>query len=223
MTNARTAILARLRSTPTGGDPRHTLPGDPMMADSDELLGQFCAALAAVHGEVYPVSADWPARIAAELSAAGLQRLWYGAAGPLATELHSGWPLTTQGATTVAELTPFDQTRESCREALFAGRNAGLTSALAGIAETGSLILWPTAAEPRSLSLIPEVHCVLLERRHIVPTLEHWMSGYCQRTDRPQLPTNWLMVTGPSKSADIEQTLTLGVHGPKRLLVFVRD
>ncbi len=199
----------------------------------EAILGQhkldaFCAALAAVHGEVHPVDADWPGTMAGILAAAGVQRLWYGEGGPYGAELRAGWPVPDarngQG-TPIPELHAFAEPIESCRAALFAGRSAGFTSALGAIAETGTLILWPGPSEPRTLSLAPEVHCVLLEQSRITATLEDWMAAFCQRpghaTLRLALPSNLLLITGPSKSADIEQTLTFGVHGPRRLLVFV--
>ncbi|EIC22278.1 LutC/YkgG family protein [Thiorhodovibrio frisius] len=238
MTEAREQILGRLVAAPAGQKSKSTSSSDskeiseessaltPGKENTQNDLETFCRALTAVHGEVHRVGADWPAQIAATLASAGVEHLWYGADGPLGAELRSGWPARDTGngpGGPIPKLRPFADPIESCRQALFAEHGAGFTSALGAIAETGTLILWPGPSEPRTLSLVPEVHCVLLERSCIAPTLEDWMTAFCQQPDHAPLPTNLLLVTGPSKSADIEQTLTLGVHGPKRLVVFVLD
>jgi L-lactate dehydrogenase complex protein LldG len=95
---------------------------------------------------------------------------------------------------------------------------ASLTTARAAIAETGTLILWPDANEPRLMSLVPPVHIVLLDARKIYNTFyeaieqEGWKNG---------MPTNALLVSGPSKTADIQVTLAYGAHGPKELVVLL--
>jgi len=79
--------------------------------------------------------------------------------------------------------------------------------------------LWPTPAEPRLLSLVPPIHCVLLDASRLFSTFHELLV----REDwRSQMPTNALLISGPSKSADIEQTLAYGVHGPARLIVLLR-
>ena len=100
------------------------------------------------------------------------------------------------------------------------GVDAAVTATRGGIAETGTLILWPSAGEPRLMSLLPPVHVALVEAKQIYGTLteamtaQNWSAG---------MPTNALLISGPSKTADIEQTLAYGVHGPKDLLVIVLD
>lgn len=95
---------------------------------------------------------------------------------------------------------------------------ASFTAARGAIAETGTLILWPTVDEPRLMSLVPPVHIVLLDAAHIYNTFyeamqtEGWKDG---------LPTNSLLISGPSKTADIQQTLAYGAHGPKELVVLM--
>lgn len=81
------------------------------------------------------------------------------------------------------------------------------------------MVLWPSPAEPRLLSLVPPIHCLLLDAGGICTTLHELIvnQGWAAA-----MPTNALLITGPSKSADIEQTLTYGVHGPARLIVLVR-
>jgi len=101
--------------------------------------------------------------------------------------------------------------RASCAQA-----DAGLTGASAALAETGSLVLVSGAQKARMTSLLPPVHVAFLAQSRIVPSLFEWTR---QRPD--PMPANLVLVTGPSKTADIEQTLIVGVHGPKRLVVIV--
>ena len=101
---------------------------------------------------------------------------------------------------------------------LVEGVDAAITSTLGGIAETGSLVLWPNNDEPRLLSLLPPIHVAIIKADSIAATLADLMtdSGWAQA-----MPTNALLISGPSKTADIEQTLAYGVHGPKELIVLV--
>jgi L-lactate dehydrogenase complex protein LldG len=107
---------------------------------------------------------------------------------------------------------------EEIKADLFHHIDAGFTQARGAIAETGTLIVWPSEAEPRTLSLVPPIHFALLDARSIHPTFfdalrtEDWAAG---------LPTNALLISGPSKTADIQQTLAYGAHGPKELIVLV--
>ena len=117
-------------------------------------------------------------------------------------------------------LWPGDYTRpiEEWKPELFASIDAAVTTTRGAIAETGSLILWPSADEPRLMSLVPPLHVALLETGKIFETFEEAMQGWSGG-----MPPNALLISGPSKTADIEQTLAYGVHGPKRLVVVLVD
>lgn len=94
--------------------------------------------------------------------------------------------------------------------------DAGLTSAEYALAETGSLVIVPSPAQSRLTSLLPPFHFVLLPQSRILPSIFDWVAL------RPEVfPSNIVLVSGPSKTADIEQTLVVGVHGPKRLIVIM--
>ncbi|TVQ87909.1 MAG: lactate utilization protein, partial [Chromatiaceae bacterium] len=188
--------------------------------DQATCRARFTAMLTAVQGEVHAVGDDWPARLAAILRGHGARNLRYGPDASLAAALTAGWPA--DGP----RLIPHDQPIEACRADLFDATDAALTGCHAGIAETGSLLLWPTPAEPRLLSLVPPIHCALLRADDLHTTLHEWLAvhgwGGAGLSVPPVLPSNLLLISGPSKSADIEQTLTYGVHGPRRLIVLLQ-
>jgi L-lactate dehydrogenase complex protein LldF len=91
---------------------------------------------------------------------------------------------------------------------------AGLTTALAGIADTGSLVLAGGPGRPLTASLLPELHVAILHEKDIVEHLDQVLS----RPEVKQAPAT-VVITGPSRTADIEMTLTIGVHGPGELYV----
>ncbi len=124
---------------------------------------------------------------------------------------------------TSTELTSLDWTPlESCkiehREAQ-AGDAVSLTSSFAGIAETGTLMLLSGAHSPTTLNFLPDIHLVVLDSKNIVgPYEDAWQK---LRETHSEMPRTVNMITGPSRSADIEQKLQMGAHGPKRLVIFM--
>ena len=102
------------------------------------------------------------------------------------------------------------------RRAELAGALVGVTGAAAGLAETGSIVLASGPGRGRLASLLPPIHVALLERRLIVESLPDLIA------QRPELMTsgaNVVCITGPSRTADIEHTLSRGVHGPREVHV----
>ena len=89
------------------------------------------------------------------------------------------------------------------------GEDVGFSRALYGLADTGSVVLATSPEEPRANSLLPWVHVTELREADILPGLAELFAAL-----GPDLPSALAIVTGPSRSADIEQTLTIGVHGP---------
>lgn len=97
----------------------------------------------------------------------------------------------------------------------------GLTGADAGLVDTGSIVLRHGPGRSPLVSLLPETHIALLRRDRLFP-------GFCEYLDSGTYPSGVaegentsgvVLVTGPSRTADIEQSLTLGVHGPKELVI----
>ena len=87
--------------------------------------------------------------------------------------------------------------------------DAGISEALYGLADTGSVVLAASPSEPRARSLLPAVHVSLLREDRILPGLDELFAAV-----GGDLPSALAIVTGPSRSADIEQRLAVGVHGP---------
>lgn len=216
MSSARDRILARLRSAGIDEAPETpALPGVPDW-DREERISRFTERLQAVRAEVFRVCADeWPARLWQLCGQKAIGSLLYGADGPLAGSLRSSAP---SGAST--RLVGYDEPVEHWKERMFFETDASVTSSVGGIAETGTLILWPDPREPRLMSLVPPVHFAVVEADNLYATF-----GEAVRTGgwTDAMPTNALLISGPSKSADIEQTLAYGVHGPRELVCLLVD
>ena len=95
----------------------------------------------------------------------------------------------------------------------------GVTGAFCAIAETGTLMMLSGAETPASTSLLPETHVAVLDPRRIVATMED--AWDLLRLEYKQPPRAVNFISGPSRTADIEQTVTLGAHGPYRVLVIL--
>ena len=215
--SARDSILARLRVTPPATLPE--LPDVCAWFDSHQRnesnaqrISRLRSALEAVKTEVHDTTADaWPELLLQIAAAKGLRNLLLGSDTPHGALLEARGPQNLQ-------LLHYAQTIDSWRDVLFDEVDASLTLARSAIAETGSLILWPDASEPRLMSLVPSLHFVLLDVTTIHADLhsamrsEGWSAG---------LPTNALLICGPSKTADIQQTLAYGAHGPRELVVLL--
>ena len=215
--SAREAIFGKLRAASHAHQP--ALPDVAAWYAAqrrNETTAQRAArlrtALEAVHTEVHAVTpANWAATLLQLLTDKQLHSLLVGKDTPHGNTLQAYAP---PGLHVMRYAQPISQ----WQDLLFDGVDASLTLARSAIAETGSLILWPTPEEPRLMSLVPSVHFVLLDERNIhadffdAMTAEGWTTG---------MPTNALLISGPSKTADIQQTLAYGAHGPKELVLLL--
>jgi L-lactate dehydrogenase complex protein LldG len=95
--------------------------------------------------------------------------------------------------------------------------DCGVTDVYAAVAETGSLVIRPTPSHGRALSLVPPIHVAIVEPGNIVPDLIDLLEKIAAA---PRAP-NITIITGPSKTADIEGALVTGVHGPGVVQVFL--
>ena len=93
---------------------------------------------------------------------------------------------------------------------------AGITRAVCGLADTGSILVADGAGNPLQASLLPGIHIAVLQASKILPSLDNAMSLPILRESKATV-----VITGPSRTADIEMSLTIGMHGPGELQVFL--
>jgi L-lactate dehydrogenase complex protein LldG len=98
-----------------------------------------------------------------------------------------------------------------------------LTPAFAGLAETGTLMLTSGPQGPTALNFLPDTHIVLLKADQVVGGLEEAWARLRQRYSQGAMPRTVNFITGPSRSADIEQKIQMGAHGPRRLHILLVD
>jgi len=102
--------------------------------------------------------------------------------------------------------------------------NVGVTGVDAALAATGSLVLSSGHGRYRSASLLPPIHVAVVSRAQITTDLETWLVG--QRTkglERMRQTSNIVIITGPSRTADIAMQLVMGMHGPRELHIILID
>lgn len=207
MTEAREEILRRLREHQ--GPAVH--PGVwRTRRNFPDLVERFVAALEAARGEVY-VETDLPAavaRLGAILVDVGAANVASNHEPPLDDlDLLARFPAFTWHVTGVSS---------SSLRAFCSAADAGVSSAIAALAETGTVVVDSGPGRSRLVTLLPPVHIVLLPASRLTADLFTWAAAR-----EGTLPANVTLISGPSKTADIEQTLAIGVHGPRRLLVIL--
>ncbi|MFV9673142.1 MAG: LutC/YkgG family protein [Acidimicrobiia bacterium] len=215
----REAFLSRVRSsigTETLPDGPVTDPG-PLVPDLPEvdLLERFTEAVEAVSGVVHVdgiataldqiVASHGPGRLLA----------WDEEQLPVGGAIGR---LTDAGCKAVSGMVPADASGRRDHQADYIDVRYGLTGAEAAFAESGSIVVRSGPGRPRMASLVPLVHIALLPADRIFRSQMHWLT---QPESDLAGATNVVYITGPSRTADIEQKITLGVHGPRELHVIL--
>lgn len=98
-----------------------------------------------------------------------------------------------------------------------------VTPAFAAIAETGTLMLCSSSARPTTLNFVPDNHIVVVGKDQVVGALEDAFARLRNAGAPGEMPRAVNFVSGPSRTADIEQQLVMGAHGPRRLHIIVVD
>jgi L-lactate dehydrogenase complex protein LldG len=101
------------------------------------------------------------------------------------------------------------------------GDAVGLSHALAAAAESGTLVLASGPDNPTTLNFLPENHIVLIRAEDIAGSYEDVWGRLRSRFGKGTLPRTVNFVSGPSRTADIQQMLVMGAHGPRRLMVMI--
>lgn len=216
----RLAFLGRLRSRLATGVPvNHTHPLPPPVpagavplvvssaVEPDDLLGSFTrtARQAGTIVDVLGVGEALDDRVAALVAQYRVRRAVVSAE----PEAGAFGELLAGTGVDVARSTPGDAEQA----------DLGVTSADALVASTGSLVLRSDQVGGRTVSLLPPVHLCVAPAHRVVAGTADVLRAYVGRGD--DLPSNLLLVTGPSRTGDIEQILTKGVHGPVTVHVLV--
>ena len=116
----------------------------------------------------------------------------------------------------VLEESALQEAKIRVRHAADAALRLGVTKAICGLADTGSILISVGEGDPLQASLLPGIHLAVLQASGILPTLADAMSLPVVRESR-----GVVVITGPSRTADIEMSLTIGMHGPGELHVFL--
>lgn len=217
-------LRARLKQRPRAADRHPEI--DPLVdgtkavppPSEQENPDRFSHELSLIGGEVIRCGEDeLPDRLVGQLFIAGAGKvLSWGPVEPILYVLNQrleqdGFelqlPELPRGAGRQAAISQWDQAQ------------VGITGAVAAFADTGTIALSSSSRRSLLPSLLPETHFVVLRAKDIYDSFEHWLErgggGYISNS------SNLVLISGPSRTADIEMTLTTGVHGPRQLTVFL--
>lgn len=221
MTTARDEILANIRRSlgVTGREaPRRTIVAERLAGHPRGLIPQrgqldgaarvalFKAQALGVLASVAEVAdpADAPQEVARYLREANL-------------------PATIRiGADPRLAAMPWDRTALAVSHGPSDGRDLnGVSHAYAGVAETGTLIMTSGADNPTTINFLPDNHIVVIDAKDIARDYESIWENLRAKFGAGTMPRTVNMITGPSRSGDIEQTMLLGAHGPRNLHIVI--
>jgi len=197
----RRKIMTRLRKAPAGIVPaRGQLP-------PEERVKLFCAMAEKLLATVRRLKRheDVPKAVASYLRSRNL---------PAAIRM---------GADPRLEAMPWDGLRAFTvrRGASDGDDEAGISYAFGGIAETGTVVMLSGADNPSTINFLPEHHIVVVDASAVEGDLETAIAGIRKRFGKGRMPRTVNLISGPSRSGDIEQKLVLGAHGPRALHLIV--
>lgn len=194
----RRAVAARLAAAPEGIVPARGRSADPAALFRAEAERVFATV------EQVATSAEIPARIADVLRAKNLP------------------PRLRKGDDAYLDALPWTTTTLTLDNGPAQADDAiGLSHSFAGVAETGTLALVSGPDNPTTLNFLPETHIVVIEAGQIVGNYEAFWETLRATYGEGAMPRTVNFITGPSRSADIEQTLLLGAHGPRALHIII--
>jgi len=193
-----------------------------MQEPTQNNMSKFATELEALGGEfVHCTSAQVPALVISRLRAMNIGRLLtWGITHPLLTSVvrklkEEGFELVEPG------IYPCEPAKRLDTYAEYGQFDVGLTGSLAALANTGTLILTTGPNQSGITSLLPPIHIALMRTDDVYSDMTNWLAAGGIRVVTDASITT--LISGPSRSADIEMSLTIGMHGPGTLIVYCID
>ncbi len=218
--NARQEILQKLKQAPAEPIvPRSVLP--PLVELSmtkEELVKRFTERLVEETGVVYRVKnyEEALAKLSEIAQAENLKKVMTSTDEIIRQLNLSSWAAN-KG---IKVMTPLDYAdRNSFKDAVFLEADAGITGADFAVAESGTLGIIHRKDQARLISLAPILHIAIVPIERLVPTYENVISQVF--ADKNSLPSQFVFITGPSMTGDIQGVLFKGMHGPRKLMVIL--
>lgn len=218
--SARDQILGSLKSAPKQViSPRPDLPPlSELSMTREELIQRFTERLVEETGIVHRVQNYREAleKLAEIAGAESLKKVMVSTDDVIAPLDLKMWGKRNN----IQVMTPRDYAdRESFRDAVFIGADAGITGADFAVAESGTLGLIHNKDQARLVSLAPILHIAIVPVERMLPTYEQVIEQVFK--DKANLPSQFLFITGPSMTGDIQGVLFKGMHGPRKVIVIL--
>jgi len=195
------------------GDPEQNDRSSLNKLGKEQLLDRFKQELSALDGNfIHCKSSDLAGKVIKILRERGIQSILTWEENYLPRDIIPA--LLSEGLKVQSNLEAIDGEKVSKKQI----PQAGLTGARAAIAETGTLVLPEGDGRSPLASLLPDIHLAVIDIHDLYPNL----SSILQLEEVTHSPST-ILISGPSRTADIEMTLTIGVHGPKEIYVFCVD
>lgn len=231
MTDSRSHILTSIRRSLAAARhlpeaPSVRLASQPPTSDPQSLIDKFANEIRSLSGTFLTVaSGDVPALVAALMDERQATALlaWDQAHLPVPGVLDY---LKEEGLAVVGADLPHEEPARSEQLAAVEKVTIGLTGADAVLADTGTLALRSGPGRPRLASLSVRTHIALFTPNQLYPSWAAWWDGLPDKAGWVRgggRSSNVTLISGPSRTADIEMTLTVGVHGPGELIAILCD
>jgi len=218
--SVRDEILAKLRAAPKAEIPaRPSLPPYKTLAmDREQLIAEFIARLAEEAVAVHRVK-DFPEvldRLTVIALEEGLKKIMTSTDDVISRLDLAGWGKKND----IQVMTPRDfPDRYSYRDAVFDQAQAGITGADFAVAESATIGLIHNKDQARLVSLAPILHIAIVPVDRIVPLYEQVIEKVFAK--KGEYPSQFVFITGPSMTGDIQGVLFKGMHGPRKVIVIL--
>jgi L-lactate utilization protein LutC len=222
MSTSRDAMLQRARQAVAEGNRAGAAPPLPARGNvgyqgaGSDLVSRFMAELKAAggHAHLAPNSTVGTQTVLGFVQAASARRVLLGRGSVL-----DGLSLATLLQQRSVETQVIDGLDQTFSKQAFFSSDLGISGVAWAIAETGTLVMASKPSDPRSLSLLPPLHIAVVGQSQLLPDLFDLFAEL--EVEKNRLPSCLSLITGPSKTGDIELKLVTGVHGPRELHVVV--